>query len=361
MAFQVSSYGPKVAEPIRASGPGLGAFLKRLRAQVDRSAPTLGPYCRHPDRIGRTVTQEEVAEALQITRTWYAVIEAENARASPALLDRISIIFALDTHDRLALYQLGIPGLSAGRPESPDDNRMLYALSSQSMTRLGLTIGSISEIEHTAQRLASLRDTFLSKGSEQPLPLRERIVNSWTRCLATGVDPGLRLAALSITRDAQLVELREENERLLRAARGVVAHLSNELADSGYAIVLVDRNGCILDLSGDDDVRRTLARRAFVPGGLWTEAAAGTNAIGTALADGRPLQLLAGEHLCDGWQDFSCTAAPIRDPRTFEIVGLIDITGSYKLIRSHLLPLVMQCAHLIEEELTLLDYRQPTL
>ena len=72
---------------------------------------------------------------------------------------------------------------------------------------------------------------------------------------------------------------------------------------------------------------------------------------------GRPLQLLAGEHFCDGWMDFSCTAAAIHDPKSSETVGLIDITGNYKLIRSHLLPLIVQCALLIEEELTLLDGR----
>jgi len=283
------------------------------------------------------------------------MIEAENARASPALLDRIGNIFALDAHDRLVLFQLGIPGLETSRP--PDDTRALHALSSQALTRLGLPIGSLSEIEHTAKRLASLRDTFLSKGDAQLLPVRARIVNSWTRCLAAGVDAAERTAPLCITRDAELAELREENERLLRAARGVVAYLTTELADSGYAVVLVDRKGCILELTGETDVRRSLEHRTFLPGGLWSEAAAGTNAIGTALADGRPFQILAGEHFCDGWQDFSCTAAPIRDPKSFEIVGLIDITGNYKLIRSHLLPLIMQCALLIEEELTLLNGR----
>jgi DNA-binding XRE family transcriptional regulator len=357
MAPLVASHGSEVAEPARAFSPGLGAFLKQLRQQVDRHVLTLGPYRRLPDRLGKAVTQEEVAEALEVTRTWYALIEAENARASPALLDRIGTIFALDAHDRLVLFQLGIPGLATSRPEPPDGTRTLNALSSQSLTRLGLTIGSLSEIEHTAKRLASLRATFLSEGDAQSLPVRARIVNSWTRCLAAGIDAAQRTAPLCFTRDAELAELREENERLLRAARGVVAYLTTELADSGYAVVLVDRKGCILELTGDADVRRRLERLMFLPGGLWSEAAAGTNAVGTALADGRPFQLLAGEHFCDGWQDYSCTAAPIRDPRSFEIVGLIDITGNYKLIRSHLLPLIMQCAFLIEEELTLLNGR----
>ena len=47
---------------------------------------------------------------------------------------------------------------------------------------------------------------------------------------------------------------------------------------------------------------RLLERLEFVAGADWSEDAAGTNAIGTALTDGRPLQLMAAEHFCEGWQ-----------------------------------------------------------
>src|SRR5205807_1868331 len=112
-----------------------------------------------------------------------------------------------------------------------------------------------------------------------------------------------------------------------------------QFAGTGYAIILVDRVGCVLELDGDPDIRRLLTKLELQPGRQWTEDAAGTNAIGTALADRRPVQLLGAEHYCRGWQTLTCTAAPVRDPESLDVIGVLDITGNYKLIRPHLLAL----------------------
>src|SRR6266700_3385120 len=122
----------------------------------------------------------------------------------------------------------------------------------------------------------------------------------------------------------------------MQAAQPVMNHLIDFLADSGYVVVLSDTQGRLLDVIGDNAIRRRLARIDFIPGGNWSEAAAGTNAIGTALADGHVVQLMAAEHYCDGWQDLTCTAAPIRHPFTGEIIGILDVTGDYHLIRPFL-------------------------
>ena len=140
-------------------------------------------------------------------------------------------------------------------------------------------------------------------------------------------------------------------ERLLRASSGILTHLANTLADVGYAIVLTDGTGRILDLRCELDMRRKLARIAFEPGADWSESSAGTNAIGTALGDDRPLQLMAAEHYCDGWQDLTCTAAPIHDSVTGDVIGILDITGDYHLIRPQLLGTIVQYALEIEERL----------
>src|SRR5216683_2738908 len=148
--------------------------------------------------------------------------------------------------------------------------------------------------------------------------------------------PARRYAPLAIARESQLQNLREANEVLVRATRSVMSHLTDFLAASGYVVVLSDARGRLLDVVGDTAIRRRLARIDFVPGGDWSEAAAGTNAIGTALADGHGVQLMAAEHYCDGWQDLTCTAAPIRHPFTGEVMGILDVTGDYRLIRSFL-------------------------
>ncbi len=165
------------------------------------------------------------------------------------------------------------------------------------------------------------------------------------------VDASRRLAPLAVTRDAQLIEVCEASEPLLRAAREVIDRLSDQLVDSGYVIVLTNAAGCILKIVGDRAIQRRLARIDFVAGGDWSEAAAGTNAIGTALNDRRAVQLLAAEHFCDGWTNLTCTAVPIRDPQSGEVIGVLDLTGDYRLIRVHLTNLLAISVLEIEDRL----------
>ena len=202
--------------------------------------------------------------------------------------------------------------------------------------RVNLSIASPSEIERTARQLTAIRERFLTTGNPAMYTPRPMILESWQRCRALDVNPGRRYAPLAIARETQLDHLREVNELLIRATRSAMSHLTDFLAGSGYVIVLSDAKGCLLDVIGDVAIRRRLARIDFVPGGDWSEAAAGTNAIGTALADGHIVQLMAAEHYCDGWQDLTCTAAPIHHPLTGEIIGVLDVTGDYRLIRPFL-------------------------
>jgi DNA-binding LytR/AlgR family response regulator len=59
---------------------------------------------------------------------------------------------------------------------------------------------------------------------------------------------------------------------------------------------------------------------------VWSEAMAGTSAIGTALATGRPVEIDRFEHWCSGFHGWSCAAASIREPTTAEPIGTISIT-----------------------------------
>src|ERR1700730_8806386 len=227
---------------------------------------------------------------------------------------------------------------------------------------VGLSIASPSEIEHTARQLTTVRNELLPTGILTLRTPRPIILNSWQRCNDLQVNPARRYAPLAVARESQLQNLREANEVLVRATRSVMSHLTDFLAASGYVVVLSDAKGRLLDVVGDVTIRRRLARIDFVPGGNWSEAAAGTNAIGTALADGHVVQLMAAEHYCDGWQDLTCTAAPIRHPFTGEVIGILDVTGDYHLIRPFLTNSLAAAALEIQQELrgllTLIHARQ---
>src|SRR2546430_1931292 len=217
--------------------------------------------------------------------------------------------------------------------------------------RVNLSIASPSEIESTARQLRAIREGFLTTGSLATRIPRSLILESWQRCNAMNVNPSRRFAPLAVARESQLYQVREANELLIRATHSVMGRLTDFLADSGYVIVLSDAKGCLLDVLGDAGIRRRLARIDFVPGGDWSEAAAGTNAIGTALADRHVVQLMAAEHYCDGWTDLTCTAAPIRHPFTGEVLGVLDVTGNYRLIRSFLTNSLAAAALEVQQEL----------
>jgi transcriptional regulator with XRE-family HTH domain len=95
----------------------LGAFLKSLRLRIDRSAETLGPYQRLPARRGRVASQEEIAEALDVSRGWYGLLESgAKIRASTRLLARIADVLMLSDEERTELFRLAVPEVSVPGP-----------------------------------------------------------------------------------------------------------------------------------------------------------------------------------------------------------------------------------------------------
>jgi transcriptional regulator with XRE-family HTH domain len=91
----------------------VGAFLKSLRLRIDRSAESLGTYRRLPSRRGRVASQEEIAEALNVSRGWYGLLESgAKIRASTRLLARIADVLMLSGEERTELFRLAVPEVS---------------------------------------------------------------------------------------------------------------------------------------------------------------------------------------------------------------------------------------------------------
>jgi sigma-54 dependent transcriptional regulator, acetoin dehydrogenase operon transcriptional activator AcoR len=103
-----------------------------------------------------------------------------------------------------------------------------------------------------------------------------------------------------------------------------------------------------LPLSGHWRVIEELAEINFRTGGNWNEQAAGTNAVGTTLAEGRSVQIVVTEHYVHAWQRGVCTAAPIRHPLSGEIIAVIDVTSYKEAVQPHTLLAVYSTATLIE-------------
>ena len=91
----------------------LGVFLKSLRLRIDRQADQLGPYRRLPSRRGRVASQEEIAEAVEVSRGWYSLLESgASIRASTRLLSRIAEALGLSEEERAELFRLAVPEIA---------------------------------------------------------------------------------------------------------------------------------------------------------------------------------------------------------------------------------------------------------
>jgi DNA-binding CsgD family transcriptional regulator len=117
----------------------------------------------------------------------------------------------------------------------------------------------------------------------------------------------------------------------------------------GMGIVLTDADGQILDRrAADRPVREQLDRILLAPGFTYAEHAVGTNGIGTALAEGRALSVVGGEHFAEAFQPTACYAAPVYHPISQRLEGLLDITCLRSDANQLALPLVQQAAREIE-------------
>jgi hypothetical protein len=86
-------------------------------------------------------------------------------------------------------------------------------------------------------------------------------------------------------------------------------------------------------------------------GAAWSEDATGTNAIGTALTAGAPVQVHSAEHFVRTLHQWTCAASPVHDPRDGRLLGVIDVSGPESSFHPATLALVDSVSRLAESEL----------
>ncbi len=158
---------------------------------------------------------------------------------------------------------------------------------------------------------------------------------------------------------------REELEEYRRAhplatvmdmIRGLL--LPGEAGESGVVVAVGDASGRLLWVEGDLDIRRRTGDMGFVEGANWAEDAVGTAAPGTALRLDRSVQIHGAEHYNRLVQPWSCTAAPLHDPETRRLLGVIDVTGGAEAVTPQAQLLVDAAARAIESELLVARLRR---
>lgn len=177
---------------------------------------------------------------------------------------------------------------------------------------------------------------------------RRVITTSWRRSIRAGIDPNLESAPL--THDMSHVNDARDSHPL-RPLLPLLAQTLSGLTD--HVVLVTDRDGTVLWRDGSRDVARRADDVGLADGHQWAETSVGTNGIGTALATRRPVHVYSDEHLMRVLHVWSCSAAPITDPDSGELLGCVDVSDTAASLHPATLALVAAAAKLAEAQLAL--------
>jgi len=208
------------------------------------------------------------------------------------------------------------------------------------------------------------REKFFSGGEIPDGLVPAPILRSWQRCAEQGLDAGSAIHAEPVTAQ-ELKVLHECNETLRLLSRSELVTLRTEARQTDSVVILTDAKGNVLDTAGSPEFAGQAAQVALRPGVAWSETSTGTNAIGTALAERRAIEVHGGEHFFEPHGILHCTASPIFDARG-KLAGVLDMSGHASLQHTHAMGLVRLAVEQIEhrffargfEEMTVLRFHR---
>ncbi len=205
-----------------------------------------------------------------------------------------------------------------------------------------------TDLRRHARLLHQAHDARLSGSHSQP-SLRRVVSRSWDRVLSYGVAPDGR--SLDDPASPEVVERRRAESPIAKVLPELRASLTAVAEDAEHIMVVTAADGLVLWREGANRVGRLADSLGFLPGADWTEASVGTNAIGTALAEHASVQLFSAEHFVRAQHPWTCTASPIHDPRTGEMLGVVDLSGPAPTVHPTTVALVHTAVRLAESGL----------
>jgi len=175
----------------------------------------------------------------------------------------------------------------------------------------------------------------------------QALLASWQRCKDMAVDPAPR----SCWDFLPMNQLEQFTTTLEKICGEIESTAYEVIKGKGLLITIANADARVARTCGDLSVLHEADRLNFGPGANWSEACVGTNAIGTSLTTGRPMQVFASEHFCESHHSWNCTAAPILDPRG-NVWGCFDISGPSWSDHSGSMDLVLHASRALEQNLS---------
>ena len=146
-----------------------------------------------------------------------------------------------------------------------------------------------------------------------------RVAASWRRSVASGVHPTAVISEYYPDLDF--------DSRLVRFARPVIEQLVEQVGDMPTCVALTDKQARLLVRADSTSSMGRIADAVhFARGFDYAEGAVGTNGVGTVLEAGESVHIVGGEHFAECLQPYACAGAPVRDPFTGRLEGVLDIS-----------------------------------
>ncbi|MBC7962720.1 MAG: sigma-54-dependent Fis family transcriptional regulator [Steroidobacteraceae bacterium] len=202
-----------------------------------------------------------------------------------------------------------------------------------------------------AEKLESVRkarEEFLTHGLIPAGVVTDTIIRSWQRSAERGI--GIERGETRCTPRYDLMHRREMNNVLLLRSQSVMENLYHEICGTSSMVLLADSEGVILHSIGDPDFVDQAQKVYLKPGGIWSEGVNGTNAIGTALEEQAAVHVHSSEHFIDKNRFLSCSATPIFNPKG-GLLGVLNVSGDYRVQQQHTMALVRLSAQMIENQM----------
>ena len=177
----------------------------------------------------------------------------------------------------------------------------------------------------------------------------KRILNSHKRSKEYGIKIDSKSSNKTINND-ELQNVLKENSELISIAKVYMDMFNDVLKNEEFIIVLTDKDGCILRVTGKENTVKEYGKLNIKIGMYMDEKNIGTNAMAVALEEDRAVQITAEEHYINIFKRLTCSAAPIHG-KNGDIIGTLNLTSEWMNKHPHSLGLVIFCVKAIEKEL----------
>ena len=149
------------------------------------------------------------------------------------------------------------------------------------------------------------------------------IALSWRRCMGDyHVDPRSS-ARPNIVTQTELNLFKEPVSDVLLHAREEIDRLYAIVRQEDYVVLLCNREGIAIQHRGDETKADEFKHWGIWLGGVWSEQVEGTNGIGTAIVEQRPVLVHCGQHFRTRHANLTCAGAPIFDADN-KLVAVLD-------------------------------------